>query len=147
MSAPEAAPRAELVIAGEPLALRRADEGDRAFIISTWVTSYRGRADVSRGVYLAEQPRLAERLLDAHGALVVCSARRPTTIHAWACLDGATLHFAYTTAPLRRHGLMRNLVVAALGEYPARVEVTHRLPFISPRFTWNPYALWRARAA
>lgn len=140
----DAARAPRLLIAGEALALRRSDDGDRAFIASTWVTSYRGAAGVSRDVYQSEQPRLVDRLLREHGALIVCSERRPSTIHAWACIDGATLHYAYTARELRRHGLLRALIVAALGEYPARVEVTHRLPFGSARFVVNPYRLMRA---
>jgi hypothetical protein len=141
---PDAARAPRLLVAGEPLTIRASAETDRAYVLSTWVESYRQHAGVSRGVYLSEQPRLAERLYRDHGALVVCSERRPSTIHAWACMDGALLHFAYTAPGLRRNGLLRALVVAALGEYPARIEVTHRPAFGSTRLVHNPYRLARA---
>lgn len=132
-----------MLIAGEALALRVAEDGDRGFILSTWVESYRQQAGVSRAVYLAEQPRLAERLYREHGALVVCSERRPSTIHAWACAAWPTLHYAYTVPELRRQGLLRAMIVATLGDYPRVIDTTHRMPFGSVRFRWNPYPLMR----
>jgi hypothetical protein len=131
---------------GEPLAIRGYEPGDRSFVLSTWVQSGRLTSHTSRDVYLAHEPRLAERLVRECPVLVLCSPRRTSTILAWACIDGDVLHFAYVVPELRRRGVLKALVVAARGEYPARVDCSHRLPFGSARFRFNPYVLM-ARAA
>jgi len=125
------------------VALRPMVAGDRAFVLSTWIRSYaeRVRGIVRRDVYLAHEPALVERLLASSRALVACSASHEATIHGWCVVapSSRVLHYAYTPPELRRLGLARELIRAAFGTYPTRLETSHRWPWASPRFVFVPY--------
>lgn len=121
--------------------------GERSFIISTWVRSYgHVRANISRSQYAALHGRLVEKLLSAARARVVvaCSENAPDALHGWACGAAPSLHYVYVPPELRRSGLARALVYAALGTYADTIDVTHRWPFSSKRFHFNPYPLMEA---
>jgi hypothetical protein len=121
--------------------------GERSWVLSTWVRSYgHDRAGMPRRAYADFQGRLVETLLSAARSrvVVVCSERDPDALHAWACGVTNALHYAYTPPELRGSGLARAAIAAALGTYGERIETTHRWPFRSERFAFNPTEILEA---
>lgn len=123
--------------------LRLGVPDDRAFVLATWVRSYEPRThgSVRRDVYLEHQGKLAERLLEASPLIIACSPSHESTIHGWCCADNAlaVLHYAYVPPALRGLGLARSLILASFGAYRPRIETSHRWPWASTRFVYNPY--------
>lgn len=133
-----------VIVEGLRIPFREMGPGDRAYVASTWIAGYRGQAreHVSRDVYLAEQPKLVDRLLDAHGAVVVHSPRVERTIYGWACGEPGVLHAVYVVPELRGQGVAKALIARATGQASGTVVCTHRWPGRTPAWvTWNPYRI------
>lgn len=110
----------------------------RAYVASTWARGQR------YGLRTREAFRFVNRVLDS-GVDVVCLAN-DSTVHAWACAGPDALHYVYVPPELRREGIAKRLITSLLGEYPEHVNITHRWPFESSRFRFNPHLLLRAAA-
>lgn len=124
-----------------------ARRGERGWILSTWVRSYGAeRAGMPRARYGKYQGRLVERILSAacSRAVVLCSESNPDALHAWACASDKALHYVYVPPELRGSGLARVAIEAALGTYADSIDVTHRWPFPSQRFSFDPIGLLEA---
>jgi len=115
---------------------RSMTDTDRRYVVSTWAQSAR-----YGGMAKRDRFRLVDRIIDG-GARVVVLANGPT-VHAWACGEGDTLHYVYVPPELRRNGVARIAIHAALGSYPARISVTHPWPRPSARFCYAPHILLR----
>jgi hypothetical protein len=122
--------------------------GERGFVLATWVRSYashwRGAARISRA---ERHARLVQKILGAENArtIVACSEQAHDALHGWACaVPGEALHYVYVALELRCNGLARALIAAALGNYAAHIDTTHRWPFPSARFEFEPYRLMEA---
>jgi hypothetical protein len=127
---------------GETLLLRSVNDGDRGFIYSTWLYSYRATQHAHKGrwrdAYEAGQRRRIDRLWP--GVIVACSPEVPVSIHAWVCGKPGRLDYVYVPFELQRKGLARLVVDKVCGPEP---EFTHRWPFETVPRGWmfNEYLL------
>lgn len=112
---------------------------DRRFVVPTWA-----RSSSYDGLALPERFRKVDRIIDG-GARVIVLARG-ITVHAWACAEDDTLHYAYVPPKLRGHGLARRLIMALFGRYPERINVTHAWPGERERFRYTPHLIHREAA-
>jgi len=126
------------------LGLRELEPHDRAFVASTWGRTCRARMGVSKAVFVREHPAFVDTCLGHGRTLVLCSATVPSTIFGWSCGEQSRLHYAYVVPELQHRGLGRVLIGAALGAYPVCIETTHRWPWPSARFVFNPFRLMRS---
>lgn len=110
----------------------------RAYVASTWARGSK------YGLRTREAFRFVNRVLDSAPTVLVFATG--PTVHAWACADGDTLHYAYVCPDMRGFGLARRLITALLGEYPEHVNVTHRWPRESGRFRYAEHLLLRTAA-
>jgi GNAT superfamily N-acetyltransferase len=110
----------------------------RAYVACTWARGQR------YGLRTREAFRFVNRVIEG-GADIVCLAN-DETVHAWAASGPDVLHYVYVPPELRRKGFARRLITSLLGEYPERINVTHRWPFESSRFRFNQNLLLRAAA-
>lgn len=132
---------------GETLTVRPMRDEESAEVQRLWLHSYKSHSKVNATVYDSNQPALIARLIAAHGASIVSSGTLDTTILGWACgVPHGPLHYAYVPFELRRNGIARMAIMAALEEYPSRIEVTHKFHgrINSHRFVHNPYPLGMA---
>ena len=122
---------------------------DRRFIVPTWVRSL---AASRRGEHRTDTLRrywaIVDRVLDdpSTRGVVCASDEAARTIHAWAIVTGDVLQYAYVPEDLRRHGLAKRCITAALRGYPERIAITHVWPFASTRFVLRQHPLLRAAA-
>lgn len=126
-----------MIVAGVPLELRPAEDGDVALIYSTCLQSHaEGYPRRDRPAAMALFRRSIRARLIECDAVVACSPELRTTVFGWACggNGNGALHYVYVPRELRGNGLARALITAALGSYPARIEVTRRWPGPSTRF-------------
>lgn len=125
--------------------MARLDSRDeRHYLYTTWQRSYANLSRINRRVYDEHHPRLIERLIARSQTLLLCSPEVESTILAWACAEPPVLHYAYVPKELRRQGFARELITRLMGEYPDRIECTHRWPFHTTegrRFAFVPYRL------
>lgn len=86
-----------------PLALRRAESADKAFVFSTWLKGYHSQRrprGADKEFYGYWEPRLIQLLEDPHTQLwVLCATQNPNHIAGWACFtrvgDKAAIHWAH----------------------------------------------------
>lgn len=129
------------------VAYRLADETDRAFVISSWLRSYRRSLwarELDPRAYDGGQVGLIERLWPM--TQVAHPEGDPLTILGWACGDSNVLHYAYVKGELRRAGLGAALV-GIIGQPKI---YTHRTPLgesITRGMLYNPYLIWEALCA
>src|SRR6185369_12005023 len=91
---------------------------------------------------------IVDRVLDAPGTrvMVVASDDAARTLHGWAAATRDVLQYAYVPPELRREGLARTCITAALGGYPEHIGITHAWPFASQRFHLQQHPLLRIAA-
>jgi hypothetical protein len=128
-----------------PVAYRDSRDEDRAFILSTWMRSYKGRGmsgGVDAAAYYAGQRVVAERLLDAHGATIACADDDDDVIYGWVISDGQIIHYGYIKRELRNCGLEECLLSEA-GVDPGRPATqSHLIPaFAGIDLAYDPYLL------
>ena len=128
-----------------PVAYRQSRDEDRAFVLSTWIRSYKGRGiaqGLSPDAYYAGQRVVAERLLDAHGATVACADDDDDVIYGWCVSDGQIVHYAYVKRELRHCG-MEETLLSESGVDPSKPAVqSHLIPaFADLDLPYNPYLL------
>ena len=89
-----------------PFTLRPAEDGDRPFVLDSWVRSYgRSAFAVSEGQdYRDIQDAIAKRLAETSATLVCCLADDPEPIIGWTCTGPGVVHYVYVTAAWRRQG-------------------------------------------
>jgi hypothetical protein len=98
--------------------------GDRGYVFKSWLGECRYRPKSMRADVIT-------RYLDTSRTIVLANG---PTVHAFACGDGETLHFAYVPFHLRGNGLGRRVVTALMGRYPDQIIVTHVWPYESTRY-------------
>jgi GNAT superfamily N-acetyltransferase len=108
---------------------RRGTTADRRLVVPTWVQSFRDIAPWPQKLVGRHHSRLVDALLDRPGVRVtVAFASAPEAIQAWACGEGASLHYVYVPPELRGHGIARRLIRETLGGYADHIDVTHPWP-------------------
>ena len=139
-------------IEDEPITLRHAGEDDLAYVLKTWVRSYKPLSRIPAQIYDREHIGVIRRILSGERTRIVIASPEdsPTGIVGWACADDEQLHYVYVPFALRGKGLARELIKAALLTYPKFIEVSHRFQSTPRpdakgnyhcRFLFNPYRL------
>lgn len=128
-----------------PVAYRRSRDEDRAFVLSTWLRSYKARGmayGVDSASYYAGQRVVAERLLDALGATVACADDDDDVIYGWIVSDGQIVHYAYIKRELRHCGLEECLLSEAGVDPGKPATQSHLIPAFSDlEMAYDPYLL------
>lgn len=116
----------KLKVVDVELLIRPFNEGDRDFIMSTWLHTYRNSSrcwHVAAKEYYWYEPRKMEYLLEVHDVAVLCYAANPDVTVGWACYkatsDGFILHYLLIKKDFQGMGLgkqfLTSLVEAELG--------------------------------
>lgn len=113
--------------AGPPLVFRPAGEDDHAYVIQTWLESYRDEQPEMRTRDYMDwmRSRLTGRVL------LACHESQPVNIVGWIAADSpeppmGRIHYAYVRRRYRRMGIARRLFeVASGGIVGGEVIVTH----------------------
>lgn len=134
--------------------IRKFCEGDKHFILNSWMESYRQEdsvRSVSNSTYFYCHQILIGEIAKTAEIFLACAHDNPDEIWGWLCCqpgpDGSIIvHYAYTKQRFRKLGLGRRLIEAAGWVPGVRVWATHwsqRCNFISHKFnaTHNPYLL------
>lgn len=128
-----------------PVAYRQSRDDDRAFILSTWLRSYKGRGmsyGVDADAYYAGERIVAERLLDAYGATIACADDDDDVIYGWVVADGQIVHYGYVKRELRHAGLEECLLSEAGVDPGKPATQTHLIPaFADLEMAYDPYLL------
>ena len=83
-----------------PHLLRAATQGDRSYIIDSWLQSYRSAPFAQRlpsDAYWSTYGHagLVEALCERAAFVVACLPDDPTWIYGWACVEDDTLHYVH----------------------------------------------------
>lgn len=144
------------------LNIRQAGDGDRNFILNSWLNSYYAQEQrhslkgLTKGVFMKDH---REAILDALArSLVFCAADRhdPTHLYGWVCVEPedqsgeSVLHFVYIKHPYRHMGICKALLAHALGS--GKFVFTHQPTFGLAKFLfenakYNPYRFFRSKVA
>ncbi len=98
-----------------PLTLRAMREGDRNFILSSWLRSYVGKGpdradyDDARDMYADYAPVIRD-LLARSTVLVACLADEPSSVVAWLAVEHDVIHYVLVKPRWRRLGVARWLL-------------------------------------
>lgn len=145
----------ETAIPDVPLQYRLIEATDLAFVINSWLLSYRkqmGFKGVERERYFEGQLALINYLAQYAKVLVACDAKQPMYIVGWGCAhvdkEGAFgLHYVYVKEDYRRHGIAKG-IVNRLGYRDGRPIMTshwnHNARAYSlthPLLQYNPYLI------
>lgn len=128
------------------LAFRPFDlDGDEPFVMGTWINSHRETSTkAGRAPRALDQYRLeVMRRINENPPVMLCSEEHSSTLLGWACGNHDVLHYVYVRPELRAMGVGRQLIERVMGRYPKPIQVTHRWPWKSERFVYEP----KARAA
>lgn len=118
--------------------LREATADDVAYVMATWRDSYLSRyPGRRRNAARLNFQRLVREVLDTDPTVIVLSTGE--ALHSWACAGGGRLHYAYTPLELRRNGLARECIDAALGGYPPVIPCTFKWPYPSARYEFRKW--------
>lgn len=103
-----------------PVVIRRATEADHAFVIGTWLRSYREdqlSADayakhIPDDVFYGEEGHrgVVRELLSRHGAFILAHSETPDDMYGFICADLPVLHYLYVKGPFRRLGFGKRLM-------------------------------------
>lgn len=126
-----------------PIAIRAPIENDQAFIISSFLHSWRGYGDnalMKNETYFARLKPLAERI--AHGAVVLAvNPEDEWQMFGWIAFAPGRMHYAYTKSAYRRMGVFTRLHEAA-GSPSVATRVGRLWPELRDKFllTYDPGA-------
>lgn len=98
-----------------PVEVRAANLGDRAYVIETWLQSYRDSVFASRlphDVYWSRfgHVGLVEDTLERVPVTVLCMPDEPAFIYGWACAGGGRLEYVFVRHDFRRLGFGTELL-------------------------------------
>lgn len=89
---------------------RLMEPGDRNFVLSTWLRSFK---DMTRGKRRDEFFRFTRPQVEADvtngTVLIACDEAEPGSIVGWVCYRDDIVRWAYTVYPLRNNGVYRFL--------------------------------------
>ena len=103
----------------EGYVLRPMADGDRAFIINSWLKSYYDTPHVHwvpEGTYYRFYHDRVQQVLDRCGATIACNEEDASQIFGWVCRDGKTIHYVYVKQPYRTMGIAHTLIGQAAGD-------------------------------
>ncbi|KAK1548612.1 hypothetical protein Q3G72_011594 [Acer saccharum] len=101
-----------------PIRYRLFEETDLAFVIDSWIRSYRKRLvnqGIDRACYFYGQLALIKYLAQTTKVLIACDAKQPMYIVGWGCAKVSDkgefqLHYVYVKEDYRQHGVARAIV-------------------------------------
>lgn len=101
-----------------PIRYRLIEETDMAFVIDSWIRSYRKRLinrGIDRALYFYGQLALIKYLSQTTKVLVACDAKQPMYIVGWGCAKVSDkgefqLHYVYVKEDYRQHGVATAIV-------------------------------------
>lgn len=132
----------------ELVTLRQGRPDDLAFVLDSWLQSYRdnnpeARA-LPRALFYSMHRRVVERLLARSLVVVACAKDNPNHILGWAAYETepGVLHYLYVKAAYRGHDISRWL--AAVVQSRGCTWLSHRTPKLERvakalGLTLNPY--------
>jgi GNAT superfamily N-acetyltransferase len=124
----------------DSLRQRSATPSDMPYVLATWVRSYgSGIPSARRQQAVADyRRRYVDRIMasDPH-IVLLCSPESRNTLHGWCCAIAGGVAWVYVAKDLRRLGLARRLITAALREYPETIRVHCAWPWTSDRFRFE----------
>lgn len=110
--------------------IRTGQETDHAFVLSSWIKSYKQSPVVSRephAVYFPFQKGIAERALKVGSLVVLCNPSDHDQVYSYAVVErrpaSLILHWLYTKAFCRKLGFARLLLEHVAGELPKDVQL------------------------
>lgn len=136
------------------LLVRQAMPDDAAFIIHSWLASFR-EGDMVEGVpnqvYYHVHHKIVESIMQRATMTVLSDPQAPEVIYAWICWEavdnGIIIHYCYVKNDFRNNRLGTTLLNAVLeSERPPVVFATHRVrpmgfEFRKRKWIYNPYLL------
>lgn len=130
--------------ADDPLRIRWLEQGDRGFVASTWINSYKEVSSLAPSI-LSKHPVIVDTILDGAGdVFVLCSKEKEKVLHGFVAGSARKhLHYVFIAKDLRRRGFARRLVTALLDSYKDPIECSHESPI--KRFLYNPFLLAELR--
>jgi hypothetical protein len=97
--------------------IRPADEGDVAFLSSTWKQSFWRESTwanrIRWSVFEPGHAKVIQRLLARSLAIVACDPERETEIAGYLVYEPGAIHYAYVKPAFRRAGVLRALLAAS----------------------------------
>jgi hypothetical protein len=122
------------------LVLKEADESHKAFVLSTWINSYRSMArKLGWGrFYDSHEPRRAEDMFSGGAVRVLTDPSDEYVVYGWVCCIGKSLFHVYVAPELRRIGVANAMIQLVAGEDD--VVLAKPWPFPTRRQV-NPYLL------
>lgn len=141
------------------LLIRSAMPSDAAFIIHSWLQSFRD-GDMVEGVpnqvYYHNHHKLVASLLRKAAVTVLSDPSAPEVIFGWFCWEscdrGIIIHYAYVKNEFRNNRLGTRILNEILkSEQPEYVFATHRVnpmgfEFRKRNWIYNPYLLFKELA-
>ena len=131
------------------LEIRPLESDDRAFVVKSWLNSYRlspfGRQIVGT-VYWDGQKAAIDRILSRPGttAQVACLASSPYVLFGYVVTEGDVLHYVFVKPDARNYGIGSALLASA--EIPKNPRLSHVTDDWSrylrnryPQSRWDPY--------
>lgn len=127
----------------EEVIVRPALESDMPYVLSTWVRSYgSGVPNMRRQqAIVAFRKRYVDRIMGMHPRIMVlCSPESRGTLHGYAIEHRGALAWVYVTRELRKMGMAKKAIRAALSDYPEDIRVHCAWPFPTTRFRFERLA-------
>ncbi len=107
--------------------IRPLREEERAFVLSSWLKSYRNAPHmrlVDNATYYAKQAANIMAMLDCSRCLVAADPEEDTVLWGFIVVEYDYCHYVYVKHLMRHHGLARSLWHAA-GKPPWASALTH----------------------
>lgn len=129
------------------VAIRDMEDGDRAFIFSTWLRGLRYGNDwfelIESGAYYTEYHRVIESLLGLSNVSVrvACLKEDPEVILGYAIHSGAKLHWVHVKTAWRGIGIAKSLVPKEISTVTHLTKVGKAILSKHPEVRFNPFAL------
>lgn len=122
-----------------PAILRPATPSDHAFIVDSWLLSYRNQAlarDAGQA-YVHDMKWLIRRLIDRSAVLVAADRDTPGAIWGWAATHGTTVLYVYVRQEFRRRGIARMLLRPFLERPTTYTARTHHHVTVPPQWRYS----------
>lgn len=121
--------------------------GDMAIVMDSWRQSYRS-ARAMRGQnpdhYFPDMGAMIAEIVGRPDTeiVVACDVESPTMVLAWACVEGDTMHYAWTRVELRHQGLQKALLAGRRFAFASHYPVKGGLP---EGMAYRPFLAWRGK--
>lgn len=131
-----------------PLELRPMGDGDRNFVLASWLRSYAGKGEESYDdarAFYADYAPVVLALMARSTVVVACLPEEPSAIVGWYAVEGETLHYVLVKPRWRRLGVARWLLEDFAGltlAYTHRTSDARRCP-IPSAWEFRRWHVWK----